>query len=149
MTLRAVLLDTNVFVAAGFKPRSHSAQIVGHVRDGLLPMVWNEQTHQETAFIVRKIPPLSWDAIAPLFRPEDCYTGDLFPDRFDLISDPADIKFAALADATGAVLITMDNDLLSIRDSVAIAILTPSEFVVCHDRNGEYRKQTYPELNLP
>ncbi|WP_404788182.1 putative toxin-antitoxin system toxin component, PIN family [Altericista sp. CCNU0014] len=149
MTLQAVLLDTNVFVAAGFKPKSHSAQIVAQVRDGLLPMVWNEQTRQETAFIVRKIPPLSWDAIAPLFRLEDCYLGDLFPERFALISDPADIKFAALADATGAVLITMDRDLLSIRDAVAIAIWTPSEFAISRDRNGDHRKQTYPELHLP
>jgi uncharacterized protein len=131
MTLQAVLLDTNVFVAAGFKPKSHSAKIVGLVRDGLLRMVWNEQTREETAFILCKIPPLSWDAITELFRPEDCYTGNLFPERFNQISDRADIKFAALADATDAVLITMDRDLLSIRDSVAIAILTPSEFEFC------------------
>jgi uncharacterized protein len=133
MPLQAVLLDTNVFVAAGFKPKSHSAQIIGQVRDGLLRMVWNEQTREETAFILCKIPPLSWNTIAPLFRPENRYLGDLFPERFDLISDPADIKFAALADATGAVLITMDRDLLSVRDAVAIAIWTPSEFAVCHN----------------
>jgi len=34
-----VVLDTNVFVAAGFNPGSHSARLVEAVHDGRLRMV--------------------------------------------------------------------------------------------------------------
>ena len=33
-------LDTNVFVGAGFNPRSHSALLIDAVRDGRLRMEW-------------------------------------------------------------------------------------------------------------
>ena len=35
------MLDTNVFVAAGFNPGSHSAWLVEAVRDGRLRMIWD------------------------------------------------------------------------------------------------------------
>jgi ATP-binding cassette subfamily B protein/subfamily B ATP-binding cassette protein MsbA len=41
-----VVLDTNVFVAAGFNPGSHSA-LVAAVRDGRLRLVWDDATHTE------------------------------------------------------------------------------------------------------
>jgi uncharacterized protein len=37
-----VVLDTNVFVGAGFNPRSHSALLLDAVRDGRLRMVWDD-----------------------------------------------------------------------------------------------------------
>jgi hypothetical protein len=43
-------------------------------------------------------------------------------------SDRADLKFAALAEATGAILVTMDRDFLSVRETLEIAIMTPYEF---------------------
>lgn len=129
MSPPAVVIDTNVLVASGFNSRSHSAQIVEQVRCGQLRMVWAEQTREEAAFIVGKIPPLSWQAIAVLFRPEDCYEGALLAEQFQHIPDKADIKFAALSDATGAPLITMDRALLSIRETLRIAMWTPFEFL--------------------
>ncbi len=42
-----VVLDTNVFVAAGFNPGSHSARIVEAVRNGRLRMVWDNATQAE------------------------------------------------------------------------------------------------------
>jgi predicted nucleic acid-binding protein len=42
-----VVLDTNVFVGAGFNPRSHSALLLDAVRDGRLRMVWDDATHKE------------------------------------------------------------------------------------------------------
>ncbi|HEY9828063.1 MAG TPA: PIN domain-containing protein [Stenomitos sp.] len=135
----AVVIDTNVLVASGFKPRSHSAQIVEQVRCGQLQMVWTEQTRAEAAFIVGNIPPLSWQAIAVLFRPENCYDGVLLVDKFQHIPDKADIKFAALSDATGAPLITMDKVLLSIRETLSVAMWTPFEFLeleTCSSQGG-------------
>jgi PIN domain len=47
-----VVLDTNVFVAAGFNPGSHSARLVEAVRDGRLRMVWNDATHAEIEHVM-------------------------------------------------------------------------------------------------
>jgi predicted nucleic acid-binding protein len=129
MSISAVIIDTNVLVASEFNPKSHSAQIVKQVRSGQLRMIWSEQTRDEAFLIVSQIPPLSWEVIAVLFRSEDGYTGALFPERFKQIADKADIKFAALSDATGAPLITMDKGLLSIRETLAVPILMPFEFL--------------------
>jgi uncharacterized protein len=128
LTQLSVILDTNIFVAAGFKSTSYSAQIVEQIRSGQLQIVWSEETLQETEFIVRKIPPLSWENFSSLFQLENCYSGPLSPQNFQQISDRADIKFAALAAATGAVLITMDRDFLSVRETLDIVIMTPYEF---------------------
>ena len=122
-----VILDTNVFVAAGFNQRSASAYILAQVRSGRLRMIWNEQTRRETRHILDKIPPLSWSSVAELFRKEDCHHGEIAPEEFDFIPDPDDRKFAALSEATGAVLLTNDDDLLSNRDRAGLEILTPRE----------------------
>jgi uncharacterized protein len=128
LTQPPIILDTNIFVAAGFKSSCRSAQIVEQVRSGDLQMVWNEETLRETEFIVCKIPPLRWEKFSNLFLLENCYSGPLFPQHFQQISDRADLKFAALAEATGSILVTMDRDFLSVRDTLAITIMTPYEF---------------------
>jgi len=91
-------------------------------------MIWNEETRRETRFIVDKIPPLSWSDFAELFHEEDRYRGQTDRDRFAHIPDPDDRKFAALAEAAGAVLLTNDEHLLSNRDQMALKILTPREY---------------------
>ena len=63
------ILDTNVFVGAGFNRRSASARLLRAVRDGELVMVWSAATQAETERILRKIPPLSWEAVVDLFDP--------------------------------------------------------------------------------
>ena len=70
-----VVLDTNVFVGAGFNPRSHSALLLEAVRDGRLRMVWDDATHEEIYHVLRRIPRLSWGAVAELFRDEDRFDG--------------------------------------------------------------------------
>jgi uncharacterized protein len=128
MSRPAVVLDTNVLVAAGFNRRSASAKIVDAVKRGELHMLWNDATRREIEHIVRKIPPLRAQALAPLFRPEDRVTVPTHPERFAEIPDPDDRKFAALAEATGAVLISNDEHLLGHRDRMNLTVLTPSEF---------------------
>src|SRR5881227_2454265 len=91
-----VVLDTNVFVAAGFNPGSHSAQLVKAVRDGRLRMVWDDATHAEVEHVIRQIPRLSWTRVADLFRSEDGFGGSTHPESFGFVPDPADRKFAAL-----------------------------------------------------
>ena len=123
-----VILDTNVFVAAGFNRRSASSCILEQIRSGRLRMTWNEQTRRETQHILDKIPPLSWSSVAELFRQEDRHHGETASEKFDYIPDPDDRKFAALSEVTGAVLLTNDDDLLSNRDHARLEILTPGEY---------------------
>ncbi len=124
-----VVLDTNVFVAAGFKPGSRAAAILREIEQGRLELIWNRDTRRETEVIVRRIPHLRWERFAPLFREESEYTGAVEPEAFRYVEDPDDRKFAALSAATGAALITSDDHLLAHRGRAGIRIRTPAEFV--------------------
>ena len=123
-----VVLDTNVFVAAGFNPGSHSARLVEAVREGRLRMTWDEATRQETGHVMRQIPPLSWARIADLFRAEDRFGGSTHPEAYGFVPGPADRKFAALAEAAHATLVTSDAGLLIVRGRLAVRVLKPIEF---------------------
>lgn len=125
--MQSVVLDTNVFVAAGFNSRSSSARLIRAIRDGELRFVWNQATRAETRQILRQIPPLDWGAFEGLFDEASEYTGETDLQAYRLIEDPDDRKFAALAKATGAVLVSNDDDLLSVRDRLDIPVKTPEE----------------------
>jgi predicted nucleic acid-binding protein len=127
---RRVVLDTNVFVGAGFNPRSHSALLIEAVRDGRLRLVWDDATRQEIEHVLRRIPRLSWGAVAELFREEDRFDGATHPDQFDYVLDPADRKFAALAASASVPLVTSDRGLLNARGQAPSPILNPSEFAL-------------------
>jgi uncharacterized protein len=126
MTAPRVVLDTNVFVAAGFNPGSHSARLVEAVRDGRLRMVWDHATREEIEQVMRQIPRLSWPAIADLFRAEDRFDGSTHPDEFGFVPDPPDRKFAALAAAVQAPLVTSDAGLLNAGRQMAVPVVKPS-----------------------
>jgi hypothetical protein len=70
--MKGIVIDTNVFVAAGFNSKIASARILAAIREGRLQLVWNEPTRRETEMILRRIPHLGWDKFADLFRPERC-----------------------------------------------------------------------------
>lgn len=127
--LPPVVLDTNVFVAAGFNPDSASDRIISAVRHGSLRMIWNDETRKETRSILEKIPPLSWTAVADLFRNEERLDAETRPERFTQIPDPDDRKFAALAHASGAILISQDTDLLATPHRIDLLVVTPGEFL--------------------
>lgn len=124
------MLDTNVFVAAGFNPGSHSARLIAAVRDGRLRVVWDDATRQEIEHVMRQIPRLSWTRVADLFRSEDRFPGATNPQDFSFVPDPADRKFAALAEAVQAPLVTSDAGLLQAAGQMAVPVLKPSEFVI-------------------
>lgn len=124
---RAVF-DTNLFVAAGFNPRSSSAALLRLASAGKVALVWSDATRRETAHILRRIPRLSWDDVEPLFRPEH-RQADGDPAAFAYVEDPDDRKFAALAAASGAVLVTSDDHLLRHRGRAGLTIETPSAFL--------------------
>ena len=122
-----VVLDTNVFVAAGFNPRSHSAQILEAARRGELQLVWHEATRNETRRMLERIPRVSWQAVESLFLPETEVTDPLDLGRYSFVPDADDRKFAALAELADCPIVTNDDDLLSNRDRLSVPVLTPRE----------------------
>ena len=123
-----VILDTNVLVAAGFRPGSTSSRIVESVRSGEVELVWDEPTWRESHAVVSRIPHLDWDRFDELYRPEGRYEAPTPIDAFEHVPDPTDRKFAALALVTGATLLSSDQDLLADRDFSSARILTPREW---------------------
>lgn len=108
----ALVLDSNVLIAAAFRPGSHSGRLVQAVREGRYRLVWNEPTRRESERLMRRIPPISWSDVAGLFREEDHFTGPVDADAFGNVPDPDDRKFAALAAAAQATLVSLDTHLL-------------------------------------
>ena len=124
-----VVIDTNVFVAAGFNPKSAAARVLEGVRGGRFRLLWNEPTRRETEIIVRRIPRLDWASIADLFQPEAEFAGPVDLGAFTAISDPDDRKFAALSAAANVPLITNDGRVLAEGGAVGIEALTPRAFL--------------------
>lgn len=125
-----VVIDTNILVAAGFKKKSASGRIVEAVAANRLVLVWNQATREESLYIVGKIPPLDEEHFAGLFRSEGRFDEPLDEVGFEVIADQSDRKFAALAAAAGVVLVSNDSDFLDVRESLAVEVMRPSEFIV-------------------
>ena len=118
--MNGIVIDTNVFVAAGFNSKSAAARILAAVREGRLQLVWNTPTRRETETILRRIPDLDWARVADLFRPEGEFTGPVDPDAFVMIADRDDRKFVALSAAATTPLVTNDNHVLAQQRAVAL-----------------------------
>jgi len=127
-TPRPIVLDTNIFVAAAFKPSSKSAQIISAARGGVLRLMWDRATRGEIEHIVGKIPRISNRVLSGLFQEENELPVPEIPSELTIIEDPADRKFAALARSADAILITNDDHLLSCRETIDVVILRPGEF---------------------
>ena len=123
---RELVLDTNVFVAAGFRRGSASHELVARARRGEILVVWTEATRRETRAVLRRIPPLDWDAVADLFRPEGEHEGG-DPAAVRAVPDPTDRKFAALARAAACPLVSSDDDLRSCPPIEGLDVVSPSQ----------------------
>jgi uncharacterized protein len=127
--MEGIVIDTNVFIAAGFNAKSASARILAAVRKGRWQLVWNEPTRHETEFVLARIPPLGCGKFADLFQPQGEFTGRVDPRNFAFVEDPDDRKFAALAAAAKVPLVTNDHHLLVHRNLIGFDVLTPSAFL--------------------
>ena len=134
--MEGIVVDTNVFVAAGFNPNSASARLLDGVRGGRFRLIWNQPTRRETEMILRRIPRRDWRIAADLFRPAGKFTGPVDPGAFTAIADPDDRKFAALAAAANAPLVTNDRLVLAQRDRIGVDIGTPREFLARQPEQG-------------
>ena len=123
---RAVL-DTNVLVAAGFRPRSASGRLADAVRGGRLVAVWSAATRAEAEAVVGRIPPLCGVDLALLFPDAGRHDGPLDPAAYARVPDAADRAFAALAVAAGVPLVTADGPLVEGARAHGLRVLSPSE----------------------
>jgi predicted nucleic acid-binding protein len=126
---RAVAIDTNVFVAAAFHPRSSAAQLIERVRSGSVQMVWSEATRQETQAVLRRIPRVAWEPFADLFRAEWEHRSEADPEAFAAVPDPAARKFDPLAAAAKAVLVTNDRLLRDGARAEGLDAVSPAQFL--------------------
>ena len=97
-------------------------------------LVWNESTRRESHRIVEQIPPLAWGDVSDLFNSKTEFIDPTDPSSFTMISDPDDRKFAALAAKAGAVLVSNDDHLLTVRSQLPLRVLTPGELLSEVDR---------------
>jgi predicted nucleic acid-binding protein len=86
--------------------------VVAAVREGRLQLIWDEPTRRESESLLSRIPPISREDFEDLYREEGRFDGDVATTGFDAVPDPEDRKFAALAAASNATLITLDGHLL-------------------------------------
>jgi len=66
---------------------------------------------------------LPWKQFSDPFSPEREFQGPTHPEDFREIEDPDDRKFAALAAASQAILVSNDEHLLSVRDQLKFQVL--------------------------
>lgn len=130
-----IVVDTNIWIAAAFNSGSNSARIVNGLQDARWRLRWDDITRRESKHIIETIYPIreQWaQRFAPLFKEANKHTGTITDDdkaAYAQVSGNLDRHFAALAAATGAVLITNDKgDLLSVKDQLDIYVLRPSVF---------------------
>jgi len=74
-----------------------------------------------------------------VFRSEYRFAGATNPQEFSFVPDPADRKFAALAEAVQAPLVTSDAGLLKAGGQMAVPVFKPSEFAITR---SSQRQQT-------
>lgn len=129
LALPGVVIDTNVFVANGFNPESHSAQIIKLVNERKLTLYWNEKTRDEVRLMLKKIPPIGWDAVSHLFRQEGHVEVHVKEQVFDYISDLDDRKFATVAFEANVPIVTNDEHFLEHRKRLPIGVYTPHQFM--------------------
>jgi predicted nucleic acid-binding protein len=125
----SLVLDTNIFVAAAFNSRSSSGHIVRGIEKNFFALVWNDVTRRETETILRGIPRVDWNRFKHLFRPEWKSTAATHPETFTEVEDPDDRKFAALAAASSAVLVTNDRHLLDHGSTDRFDVAEPTELL--------------------
>ena len=106
-----VALDTNVLVAAGFRPGSASGRLAAAVRAGRLAAAWSEPTRAEVERVLGQIPPLRSLGVAGLFEPAHRVAVALDPETLHLVPAGTDRQWAALALEAGVPLVTADRPL--------------------------------------
>ena len=110
--MTCAVLDANVFVGAGFRPRSASGRLVAAARAGQLVALWTTDTRAEAERVVGQIPPLAAFEWGGVFRDVGRHPAPLDLAPFAHVVGRLDQTLAALALATATPLVTADGPLL-------------------------------------
>jgi predicted nucleic acid-binding protein len=127
MSVRRVVLDTNVLVAAAYNPRSASRQVVEACLGGGLTPVLSGALRREYEFILTRAArgrPYLERIHQLLDRAEvvePAQTPRVVPD------DPGDDKLVAAALAAGAVLVSNDAHLLALAGHEGLEVVRPAD----------------------
>lgn len=127
--MHRAVLDTNVLVAAGFRPGSASGRLAAAVVDGSLVNLWRATTRAEAERLFATIPPLRRQGTAAFFPEAGRYDGLFDPAAYPEVPGRIDRVFAALAGATGAPLVTADGPLAAGARTHGVPVLSPAEAV--------------------
>ncbi|WP_412067301.1 hypothetical protein [Rubrivirga sp. IMCC43871] len=122
-----MVLDTNVLVAAGFRPGSASGRVVEAARLGHLLALWTDATRAEGLAVLGRIPPLRGVDPSAFFPEAGRVAAALDPGPYPSIPGKTDRLFAALADVGDAVLITLDAPLLDGARAHGLDVRRPSD----------------------
>jgi putative PIN family toxin of toxin-antitoxin system len=133
--LRAVV-DTNVLVSAVIKPRGATGPVLRHLRNADFVLIYSEPLLTEVADVLNRprlrdkygLTPQDVETVVALilFRGEAVVPTR----RITQVRDPRDnMVLEAAVDGRADVVVSGDNDLLSIEAFEAIRILPPAEFL--------------------
>lgn len=128
--LLKVVLDTNIFVAANFNPRSASAQILRMANQRKIKILWSESIRRELEIILNNIKAKT--KIRRLISKILVEQNKLarLPKIKIITDDPEDNKFISCALAGRAdFIITNDIHLLKLKEFHNIRIVQPREFL--------------------
>ncbi len=125
-----IVIDTNVFVAAFFNPRSASSQIIDRCLDGEFKVLFSDPVLNEIDHILDcvKASREFTTKVSSLVEQSDIV--EIRCDLYVVRSDPEDNKLIELA-ASGQAdfLITSDRAVLGIEEFNEIRILKPGQFI--------------------
>lgn len=123
-----IVIDTNVFVAAAYNPRSSSRKIVNAVWEKQLRLVVSPAIIREYKMVLPKAI-RSDDAREEVWKAIKCAQSVTPQENPSVTEDRSDDKFLAAAVAGEAdAVITNDEHLLAVHPYQVIEILQPSEF---------------------
>lgn len=137
--MRLVVLDTNVIVSAGIKPKGFPAQIVqsviqeANIQIVVSPAIVTEyrRVFRYSKFEQYGFPPqwLEFLIESALRFPD----GEPWPHP---LPDPDDARFLSLAHKTGAWLITGNIKHYPVKSSEGVTVHTPAEYVAILDEHS-------------
>jgi putative PIN family toxin of toxin-antitoxin system len=125
---RRVVLDTNVFIAARWNPRSASAALLRLCEEGKLQACYTSGIRAEVNLILRSVraPQQFKESV------ERVFAGGKFVARAPRVNavkdDPDDNKYLACALAATAALVTSDRHLLQMNGWRGVRVMSPGAF---------------------
>jgi uncharacterized protein len=135
--MRLVVLDTNIIVSAGIKPRGFPAQIVqsviqeANIQIAVSPSILAEyrRVFRYSKFARYGFPPqwLEFLIESALRFPDESWPHSL--------PDPDDVRFLSLAHKTGAWLITGNLKHYPVASREGVTVHTPAEYVAILDQH--------------